>query len=303
MGTQWSLQCWTCPGLPDPAPLINRAWDEAIALFSPWSRDSALSRFNHAAPGWHVLPPEITGLLDLARDIAARTGGALDPTLGRLTDLWGFGPSGPVTTPPTPDALERARAASGLQKLHAPKGGDANQLYQPGGLWLDFGGIAKGWAVDRASALLHTAGLTTHMIELGGEIAAKGLSPEGAPWWIEVEAAPGAPSARWLGALHRGAVAGSGTWRRRSGAPGQDWSHSLNPATGRPCDGAVVGVHVFHPSAASADAWASALMVLPPETGLTIAADNDLSVLLTLRGPGGQVIRQASPALMEWEAA
>ncbi|MWD28779.1 FAD:protein FMN transferase [Aquicoccus sp. SCR17] len=296
MGTCWRLRCWAEPGHPDPAGVVAGACDEAIALFSPWDAGSAISGFNHAGRGWYLLPPALWRLLQDSLQVARLSGGALDPALGRLADLWGFGPSGPVRRPPSRAALEAARACSGLKHLRLGQGGRA---WQPGGLWLDFGGIAKGWAVDLVSRRLTEAGLGVHMIEIGGEIAARGLSPQGRPWWIELEAPPGSDLPRALVALHRGAIAGSGSWRRRARPAGQGWSHAIDPATGRPVEGAVLSVHVLHPRADLADAWASALMVLPPEDGLARAKAAGLAAILTLQEAAGRITRR-STGLSDW---
>ncbi|KAA2315486.1 FAD:protein FMN transferase [Pseudooceanicola sediminis] len=295
MGTGWHLIAWTAPGLPDPAPLVAAACAETVALFSPWAADSALSRFNTAPPGWHRLPGPLMALLRDSLRICDLTGGALDPTLGRLADLWGFGPSGPVAAAPDATELRDARAASGRARLRI----EGDHAFQPGGLWLDFGGIAKGWAVERAAQHLVAAGLRVHMVEIGGEVAARGLSPDGQPWWIDIEAPPTCrdDATRHLAALHGMALAGSGHWRRRAG-PGAGWSHTLDPVTGQPGGGAVLSAHVFHRRAALADAWATALMVLPPQQGLALARAQDLPALLTL--PDGA---RVGTCLQEWEDA
>ncbi|MGO4853698.1 FAD:protein FMN transferase [Phaeovulum sp. W22_SRMD_FR3] len=296
MGTRWQVQLWTCPGLPDPEPLVQRACAETIALFSLWQPDSAICRYNHAAPGWHPVPAPLAALLREVMALSAQCAGALDPALGRLADLWGFGPSGPADQPPTAAEIAVARSRSGLTHLRFDGEG---RLWQPGGLWLDFGGIAKGWAVDRASDLLTRAGLAVHMVEIGGEVKAQGLTPDARPWWIGLEAAPGLPGPRCLAALHGGAVAGSGDWQRRCGTAALSWSHSLDPVLGTPVRGPVRGVHVFLPRAALADAWASALMVLPPDQGLALADRAGIPALLTVSA-AGQMRRCASRGLADW---
>ncbi|WP_066011068.1 FAD:protein FMN transferase [Thioclava sp. SK-1] len=288
MGSFWRVHVWGAPYLPDPAPIVAQACHDTIALFSPWRRDSALSRFNHAARGWHQVPGDVLALLRRAIAICDASQGRFDPSLGRLNDLWGFGPSGRVTHPPARGALAQARAASGRHQLRIR---DDGCLWQPGGLWLDFGGMAKGWAVDRASAMLTAAGLHVHLITIGGEVAAHGLSPEAQPWWIALDAPPGADMTAMRVGLHHGALAGSGDWVRRCGPLDGGWSHTLDPDTGRPCTGAVTAVHVAHPNAALADAWASALMAMPADTVLRAAADNDLSAVILMRQPGGDVTR------------
>jgi thiamine biosynthesis lipoprotein len=238
-----------------------------VAVFSPWETTSEISRFNGAPAGTWALSQLFWSLLEAAMDIADDTNGAVDPTLGALVDLWGFGPPGPrpTDTPlPSDEEIDAAKAVSGWQKLRLntrrPRGGPA------GGMKLDFSGIAKGHAVDRVSGRLTAMGATSHLIEIGGELRGAGVKPDGQPWWVEIEQPPGSPAPRTLIALIDIAMATSGDYRRAFSHEGRRYSHTVDGRTGRPIDNGLASVTVVHPSAMKADAFATALTVMGPMT-------------------------------------
>src|SRR5690606_581540 len=146
--------------------------------------------------------------------------GAVDPTLGALVDLWGFGPPGPRpldafgqgVTVPLEDEIIAARALSGWGRLRLNRA--ARGVQQLGGFKLDLSGIAKGHAVDKVSERLTAMGATHHLVEIGGELRGAGVKPDGRPWWAELQQAPGAPAPRTVAALFDMAVATSGDWVR-----------------------------------------------------------------------------------------
>lgn len=298
MGTGWSARLVPPPGA-DQASLkaaVQQELDAIVALFSPWERNSEISRFNAAPAGTWSLSPEFWALLTASLDIADDTNGAVDPTLGALVDLWGFGPPGPrsaLLPLPTEDEIEAAVAASGWRKLRLNR--DARAAVQPGGMKLDFSGIAKGHAVDRVSARLTAEGATSHLVEIGGELLGRGVKPDGQPWWVEIEAAPGSPAPRTVAALFDIAVATSGDWRRGFEHGGRLYPHTLDGSTGRPIDNGLTSVTVFHASAMQADALATALTVLGPFEGPAFAEAMGLAAHFVERTPRGLVERM-SPA-------
>ncbi|HEY0817279.1 MAG TPA: FAD:protein FMN transferase, partial [Rhizobacter sp.] len=189
MGTTW------CVKLSGPrhlkASALQRAVEETlgavVAQMSPWETGSAISRFNRAAAGeWHTLPAEFSQVMGAALQVAGASGGAFDPTAGELVNLWGFGPPGPVTRAPAPEALDAARARAGWQRLTL----QAGRLRQPGGATLDLSAIAKGFAVDQIARLLHARGFGDHLVEVGGELRGSGLRPDGQPWWVDLQLPP-----------------------------------------------------------------------------------------------------------------
>lgn len=289
MGTGWSLRIALAPGEEaEPLrPAIQAGFDAIVAEMSHWEADSAISRFNRAPAGsWHSLPSDFFTVLVAGLAVAEASGGAFDPTMGGLVDLWGFGPN---PTPPKrqPDGeVAQALAASGHRRIDIDR--PSRRALQPGGLSLDFSGIAKGYAVDRLAEHLLSAGHRHFLAEVGGELRGEGVRPDAQPWWVELEAPPGAgalPAARI--ALHGLAVATSGDYRRFFDEDGRRYAHTLDPRHGWPIDNGVTSVTVVHRRAMLADAWATALTVLGAPDGLSIATKQSLAARFVLSGPDG----------------
>lgn len=279
MGTTWRVLC-VCPHTIERQALhaaIVARLGTLVAEVSHWESGSSLWRFNRTRAGsWMTLPPDFAHVMAAALRIAAASGGAFDPTIGRLVDLWGFGPPGPA---PKPDhaAIDAARAASGWRRLAFDLA--ARRLRQPGGAALDLSGIAKGHAVDALAQLLRGAGIAHALVEVGGELAGYGMRPDGDPWWVDVEAPPGTNLPTLRIALHGLAVATSGNYRRGC--------HNLDPRTGYPADDAVASVSVLHDSAMEADAWATALTILGPLAGIELADRNGIAARIVCVTPQG----------------
>ena len=272
MGTTWRVRIAAPAGFV-AGPLhqaIAARLDALVAQMSHWTTTSRLAAFNGAAAGsWTTLPPAFAAVIRAGLAVAAASEGAFDPAIGRLTELWGLGPR-PRTGAPAAAAIGDALAASGWRKLAFDAG--ARRLRQPGGLWLDLSGIAKGHAADAIAHLLGAAGLSHTLVEVGGECVGRGLRPDGDPWWVELETPPGLSLPPLRVALHQLAVATSGNYVRGA--------HTLDPRTGRPIAHDTAAVSVLHPSAMLADAWATALTVLGPDEALALAERKRLAVRL-----------------------
>ena len=274
MGTSWSV-AYAAPGL---APETAKARIDArlaafVAELSHWEPASLLSRFNRLPAGsWMALPPDFATIIAAGLEMAALSNGAFDPTIGRVVDLLGYGPSGPQPAP-SAEALRETRATSGYQRLAFDPG--ARRLSQPGGLHLNFSGIAKGHAVDVIGALLTNIGARDWLVEIGGELKGAGMRPDGDPWWVDLENPPGADLPPLRIALHGLAVATSGNYRRGP--------HTIDPRMGAPVMG-VSSVSVIHESAMWADVWATALTVLRMEFGMALAEANGIATRIIAHG-------------------
>lgn len=305
MGTHWSVQAYAPPDVAAARlqAAIEHELDRAIALFSHWHAHSELARCNAAPAGRWQFSPQAWTLIADSLAWAEASGGAVDPTLGALVDLWGFGPAGPrpAQAPlPAPGEIASAAQASGWQRVRADAA--TRQLHKPAGLQLDLGGIAKGWAVDQVSARLAREGARAHLVELGGELKARGLKPDLQPWWVELDhGAGGAGGPRSLLALVDGAVATSGDAQRHFEHGGQRYAHTIDGRTGWPMAHGVAAVTVLHAQAAQADAQATALTVMPPAQALAWAERQGLAALLTLRTEDGlqQRMSSAMAAMLE----
>lgn len=283
MGTSWSAHV-VVPDAGAPRALeaaILAELGTVIAQMSQWEPGSDICRFNTAPIGqWHALPPAFSEVLRAALEIGAASGGAFNPAVGRLADLWGFGPAGPRGTLPPIRAIAEALAGSTGAIEH-----DAALLRarRVSPATLDFSGIAKGYAVDAVARRLLALGLPDFLVEIGGELRGEGIKPDGQPWWVLLEPAPGSAAAPIRVALHGLAVATSGNYARGFDRDGRRYSHTLDPRTGWPIDTGVASVSVLHAETMAADAWATALTVLGPDEGMALAARQGLAAHMLVR--------------------
>ncbi|RZL62711.1 MAG: FAD:protein FMN transferase [Variovorax sp.] len=293
MGTTWSLRFDNPAMLPlvEVRTAVETALDEVVAQMSHWAPESALSRYNRAPGGSsHPLPPAFAAVLRCALEEADRSAGALDPTVGPLVRLWGFGPdaapSDEAHVAPSAAEREATRARCGWEKLAFDA--DSATLFQPGGLTLDFSGIAKGFAVDHAVDALQALGLRDLLMEIGGELRVAGRRPGGMPWRVQVANAESDNDAAALTLpLHDMAIATSGDrWHQRTDGT-RRWSHTIDPRTGEPVDHALAAVSVLHTECMRADALATVLTVLGPADGLAFAESHGIAALFNTRAPQG----------------
>lgn len=289
MGTSWSARI--VGGAPDLASQIQAVLDRVVGEMSHWEANSNLSRFNRSEPGrWQPLPKGFEAVLAAGLEVADASGGAFDPAMGLLADLWGFGPSGPQPLP-ADAAIAAALAVSG--RRHLEQNGRRARRLSPAAL--DFSGIAKGYGVDAVAKHLLGSGLADFLIEVGGELRGEGIKPDGQPWWVDLEAPPGAALAPIRVALHGLSVATSGDYRRSFAQGGKTYAHTLDPRSGRPLENQVASVSLLHPCCMLADAWATALTVLGPP-GMALAEREGLAAHMMVR-EGAGVSEYLSPML------
>ncbi|PZQ53485.1 MAG: thiamine biosynthesis protein ApbE [Phenylobacterium zucineum] len=297
MGVAWTLRARAPAGLSDAviAEAVQAACDVVVAEMSTWEPASDLCRFNRAPPGtWSPAGRHLLTVLKAAIGVASQSGGAFDPTIAALVDLWGFGPPGAVDRAPPAEAIDAARSA-GWRGLRLDE--DCGRLFQPGGVALDLSGIAKGYGVDLAAQALSRLGLRDFLIEIGGELRGEGVKGDGEPWWVEIERPPKADPTEdaMIVALHGLSIASSGDWRRCFTADGRLYSHTVDPRTGAPVDERIAAVTVIHPDCMMADAFCTALVVLGDEAE-AFAERHELATLIVRRGEAG-LSEHVSPAL------
>lgn len=289
MGTGWSLR-FAGPDnlkLPFVELGIRQQLDSVIAEMSPWEKDSVISHFNRAEAGsWHELPADFFTVLEAALATAASSGGAFDPTIAPLVNLWGFGPDGKRDSAPPEAEIAALQSRCGWQRLELDE--IDLRVRQAGGITLDLSGIAKGFAVDKVSDYLLDAGFPNHLIEIGGELRGRGLRPDGHPWWVQLEPLPENREApENIVALHNLAVATSGDYRKFFVAGEQRYAHTLDPRTGRPVMHGLAAVSVLHEQCMLADAQATVLMVLGVEDGMNWAIEQGVAAILVERHGDG----------------
>ena len=288
MGTSWRATFIADASVSarDAAMAIEARLDSVVAQMSPWEARSDLVRYNKAPGASRVaLPLAVTDVLAAALDVAARCGGAYSPACGALTDLWGFGPAPRRNAPPSSHEIEAAKARSDWRRISIDR--SALRVFQPGGVALDLCSIAKGHAVGQAGAALDELGAKSWLVDIGGELKARGVKPNGEPWWVALEGGGG-----FVVALLDLAVATSGVGARNFAVKGRRYSHALDPRTGFPVAHDLAAVSVVHESAMLADAWATALLVLGPDDGAACAEANGLAARFVF-GEGRETVSTA----------
>lgn len=252
-------------------------------VFSTYIPGSELSRIN-VGYGDIQVSREILKVLFLSREIYQLSGGAFDPTVGALVNLWGFGPSGPGKGVPSDEEISQAMTRAGFTRIVLGE----QTITKPEGLVVDLSAIAKGYAVDVISDVLKAMGEHRYLVEIGGEISASGMNGRDVPWVIGIEA-PDIQARRvqrTLPILNMG-MATSGGYRNFFEHEGQMYSHALNPVTGWPVKHNLASVTVLHPRAGYADGLATAFYVLGEVATMELAEANKLMVLAIIRDQGG----------------
>ncbi len=253
-------------------------------LASTWREDSELSRFNASRHSdWIDTSIEFCHAIESALEISRVTNGAFDITVGPLVNLWGFGPGGDVRQPPSDEALRAVMAEVGYEGLQTRCESPAVRKLS-GDIYVDLSGWAKGYAVDQVAALLDRNELSNYLVEIGGELRVRGHNAERLKWAIAIETP--STTRRMPHSVLRltdTGVATSGDYRNYFEHDGQLYSHTIDARSGRPVSHALAAVTVVNPSAAYADAMATALLVLGPGEGPQRAEELDIAAYFLIR--------------------
>ena len=219
---------------------------------------SEVYALNHRSAPTLTLSPELTARLEQALLLAQQTGGAFDPTVYPLVQAWGFTTG--IHQVPEPHTLEE------LLPLvdHTAPTLAGSTLTLPAGVELDFGGIAKGWAGDRAAQLLRGQGVTSAILRLGGNIQTVGAKPDGSPWRVGIQDPATGNTLAVVSVVDR-AVVTSGSYQRYFTADGQLYHHIIDPDTGLPANNGLASVTVIGDYGTRCDALSTALFVMGGE--------------------------------------
>ena len=289
---------------------IDRVLAETEQHLSTYNDASEISMLNRdESRSWQDVSPTLFVVLQEARDVSEITGGAFDITVQPMLALWGYGPDGDDTsaravfTPPSSARLGQARNSVGYAKLELRKAPRTSVRKSASGMRLTVDGIAPGYAVDRIATEVRVLGHRDFIVEIGGEVRAAGQRPEGGPWRIAIEAPLASEREPLVGLrLRDAAVSTSGDYRdARIDTAGHSYSHTIDPRSGHPVEGALTSVTVIDANAVRADAYATALMVMGTEAGLAWAQALRVPALFVERSaqPGEWRLVE-SPAFKEW---
>ena len=284
MGT--AVECQAFHAVPRQARQAVRSAFAAVEQvdrdMSLYRSESDVGRLNRLA-GQEEMPihDSTAAVLRESLSVAAASQGALDVTISPLLAQWGF--HSVRQEAPGPRQLEAALALVDYRHVHFDGANGTVRLARPG-MQLDFGGIAKGYAVDQAVESLRHCGVHQGMVNAGGDLRLLGHHPDGAPWVVGVQH-PLVPARLLLAlSLNGGAVATSGNYLRYRVYNGQRYGHLLHPQRGYPADTAL-SMTVIAPTAMRADALATAALVMGHD-GLTwLRGRSGVETLMVTRTP------------------
>lgn len=299
MGTRYNIKLAGLPEEISSEKLKSRIDAELERIndqMSTYRPSSEISRFNgYDGKEWVPVSPETARVVAAAQRISNETQGAFDITVGPLVNLWSFGAEPIDQAVPGTEQIKEVKAKVGRYTVEVRDDPPALRKYRSD-VEIDLSAIAKGFAVDQIVELLDNLGVAGYLVEIGGEIRARGAKADGTAWVVGIEA----PKEFTRGiqeviALVDRALATSGDYRNFFEQDGKRYSHTIDPATGRPVEHNLASVSVVTEDCMHADAWATALMVLGPEIGFHFATERNLAVLFIVRGEEG-FIRRPTPA-------
>jgi thiamine biosynthesis lipoprotein len=234
-------------------------------LMSPWIESSDINRINRSAGDDGVkVSPETMEVLKMAQEVSKLSEGGFDITVGPLVQLWRKAREG--GKPPEMEEVKETLNLVNFRNLKTHYGGKVSLKKK--GMTIDLGGIAKGYAVDRAFELLKGLGYRSFLVNAGGDLRVEGSKPEG-PWSIGIQHPRDPEKMMARISISNTAVATSGDYETFFIHQGKRYHHILNPRNGFPAEGCQ-SVTVLHNEGATADALATAIFVLGPEKGYAL---------------------------------
>lgn len=306
MGAQVVVTAWAADEAvaDDAFDAVFAEFDRLDALLSVWKPASDALRINAAAGKAPVeVSRETIEILQAAQRVSAWTGGKFDITFGALSDVWKFDHDQDNRVPPRADIVARLPLVDHHRVVVDATSGTAF-VARPG-MRIHLGGIGKGYAVDRAVAMLRAYGIRDFMVQFGGDLYVSGR-PGGGPWRLGINDPRGQADDSFATLeLSDATLSTSGDYERFFIHDGTRYHHLLDPDTGQPARGSR-SVTIVVGSAMLADALSTGVFIMGPHDGMAlverlpdveaviVSADNAVLISSGLRGRA-QVIRAPTP--------
>ena len=269
--------------------------DELVEInrqMSTWDPKSEISSFNLSEEsGPFEISAPFAMVVARALELSESTGGAFDPTLQPLLNLWGFGSEGEEREVPSLADIDATREKTGSDKAWLDK---SSKLWKAApDVQLALAAIAKGYGVDAIGQLLDDTGHENWFAEIGGEVVVRGLNPKGEPWRIGIQypsSNPAVDKLQGIVNLTEGAVATSGDYRNYIEEDGVLYSHILDPRSGGTVLSDIASVTVLAPDCMDADGIATALFVMGADEGLAWVEEQlEAEAMFLVRGADGEI--------------
>lgn len=256
-GTTYSIT-YQCDS--DLTQSIKATLDQVDASLSTFNKESIISAINRSEDV--KVNKMFSDVFTLAQEISKETDGAFDITVAPLVNLWGFGfKSG---TEPTPHVIDSILQTIGYTKVKLE---NDHIIKSDPRIMLDCAAIAKGYGTDAVAEMLRIGGVVNYMVEIGGEIATKGVSAKRMPWKIGVtkptdDSLSTSNEIQTVLNVTDRAMATSGNYRNFYYKGGRKYAHTIDPKTGQPVQRNILSATVLAKDCATADAYATAFMVM-----------------------------------------
>lgn len=268
-----------------------------IESLTSFHKSSALADVNQASGTGAVhTNPELLGIIKHSLDFAVRTHGAFDPTLGPISKLWNFSGEGEARIPASEEVRE-ALDRTGWQKVTVDPNAGTVSLAEKG-MSLDLGGIAKGYALDRARLVLREHAVTGALVNAGGDIIALGEKAPGKPWRVGVQDPRNPTGIVAVAAIKDKCIVTSGDYERFIEKDGVRYHHILDSRTGYPTRG-IQSVTVMANDGATAQALAKAPFVMGREAGLSFLESIPEVEALIIDSEGSQFMTSGASAFLQ----
>lgn len=254
--------------LDDSIAAVIRQIDMALSPFQSRSVVSVVNRGDTLASH-----PWLTRIIGLSQRVCSISGGAFDPTLAPLINLWGFGYRSAQEGVPSQEQIDSVLTTVGIMQCGVA---DGKVLKKHPRTEFNFSAIAKGYGVDEIARMLSRNGCDDYMVEVGGEMSLRGLNPRGEKWHVQVDAPVSADAAVPLHQrltviqLTDTCMATSGNYRNFREIDGCRVGHTISPVTGRPVLTPTLSATVTAGSCALADALATACMAMPLDSAISM---------------------------------
>ena len=253
-------------------------------LTNNFDNNSQVSRINQmAGKSKVVVDPDLLCMVNSSQELSSKLEGTFDVTIGPLTELWGIGHKGEYV--PSQTEIEKALALVNYRVIEVDN--TANTIYLPKpGMLLDFGGIAKGYAVDKAIEVLKAKGITSALLNAGGDVRIIGNKPDGTAWRIGVQHPRQSDgiSAK-LSLTEWDTMETSGDYQRFMIKDGIRYSHIIDPRTGwQPRE--IASVTMVNNSSADGDILGTAIFILGVDKGLKLLQQfpGNEAIIITIDG-------------------
>jgi len=301
MGTTYSIKIVESPNTLNLHSLkskIDSVLVEVNQQMSTYIKDSELSLFNtESDTNWKEVSTSLSLLMNDAKEISEETKNYYDITVGPMVNLWGFGPELIPTKIPSDDEINQSRERIGIDKLLIDKNSSRIKKRIPN-LYCDLSSIAKGHGVDKVSLFLEKIGQSNYMVEIGGEVRAKGKNNRNEKWKIGISTPLGVGLQKVI-SITNVSVATSGDYLNYFEKDGIRYSHLINTKTGKPIIHNLASVTVLHKECSFADAYATAINVMGPDEGFEFALEKKLPVFMIVR-KGENFMEKMTPQFKEY---